>query len=113
MENTLAQPGQASRAKSSSRWKIFWVVLASLVVVAEAAFIVNNPVGDPTVVQGNISQRCVPFGEQGNFFHCTAKLGDGSSQVFTTLRPVETGAPVSFLRYGRRFFGAYYENKSF
>ncbi len=73
----------------------------------------NGPVGDPTIVKGSITQQCVPFGKQSIFFHCTAQLQDGSFQVFSTLAPVASGAPVLFLRYSRRFWGSHYEAKSY
>lgn len=113
MHSTVRQSDKEHRKKSFSRWKVFLVGLISVVVIAEWAFVINSPVGDPTIVQGSISQRCVPYGRQGNNFHCTAKLRDGSFQIFTTLGPVETGSPVLFLRYNRRFFGVYYEAKSY
>lgn len=112
MHSTPHHSSKMHHAKLSG-WKKVLIGLIALVVIAEWAFVINGPVGDPTIVEGSITQRCVPRGKQNNIFHCTAQLRDGSSQLFIALHPVEPGAPVSFLRYNRRFLGVSYETKSY
>jgi hypothetical protein len=91
--------------------KFNWVVLATFVATA-CVFFLNGPVGEPTIVPGSVTQRCVPHGRgEGSRFYCTAQLRDGSTQQFSAYYPMEYGSQVSFSRYSRRFVGDFYEIK--
>jgi hypothetical protein len=92
---------------------VFWIGFLFVAAVEWWALVINAAVGQPTRVDGSTAQLCVPYGKQSNQFHCTARLDDGSIQLFTALHPVATGAPVSFSRYQRRFVGQAYEISSY
>lgn len=89
-----------------------WAVLLTFVALLWWVLVINTVVGDPAIVRGSITEGCVPQGKQSNIFLCTAKLSDGSTQLFRVLRPLEVGASVSFRRYDRRFVGVSYEIQS-
>jgi hypothetical protein len=74
-----------------------------------AALLLNGPVGNPTVLEGTITQVCIPKGRSNNTFACTAGLSDGTTQIFISLTPLDPQAPVYFSRYDRRFVGSYYQ----
>jgi len=57
------------------------------------------------MLEGN----CVPRGKQSNWFDCTAKLNDGSIQVFRGFRPLTDGTKVVFMRHDRRYVGKQYQ----
>jgi hypothetical protein len=87
----------------------------SIYIGASAAAIVglgvyfNAPIGPSTKVGGNLEGNCVPRGKQSNMFDCTAKLVDGSYQVFRHTHPFTGGTAVSFERRERRYFGRHYQ----
>ena len=108
---------KAIEKKVPRRWSVkkvgLWAALSALVAIAWWVLVINIVVGEPAIVRGSIADGCLPQGKQSNIFLCTAKLSDGSTQLFRVLRPLEVGAPVSFRRYDRRFVGASYEGQSF
>jgi hypothetical protein len=85
-------------------------MLAVLALVAAIVVVplVNGPVGSASLIEGSLTQVCVPQGRSNNSFTCTAQLRDGSIQVFVALTPLDPQAPVHFVRYDRRLIGAYY-----
>lgn len=90
-----------------------WAVLLMFIALLWWVLVINTAIGEPTIVRGSLTERCLPQGKQNNIFLCTAKLSDGSTQLFKALRPLEVGASVSFRRYDRRLIGVSYEIQSF
>jgi hypothetical protein len=88
------------------------IVLGSVVAVAVmliVGIVLNEPVGGATRVRGNLEANCVPRGKQSNSYDCTAKLADGSRQIFQQLRSLRGGTSVTFLRRDRKYIGRHYE----
>ena len=102
-------------AGRSRAWKF---VYAGLVVAfVEWAFgpitwLLNPPVGEPTMVTGTLTEPCRQTRTSSQFTNCTVRLSDGSRQTYsTTLASANPGQQVEFARYQRRFFGSAYELK--
>jgi hypothetical protein len=100
-------------AQNTPRWPVkkllVFTTLFTFIALEWWVLVINKVVGEPATVHGNTTQQCIPQGKQGNIHICSAKLSDGSTQQFRSLRPLEVGAPVLFLRYDRRFMGTSYE----
>jgi hypothetical protein len=85
------------------------VVSASAVVaLVVVGMLINEPVGPAIEVHGTLEGNCVPRGRQSNIFECTAKLTDGSYQIFRELQPLRGGITVTFMRRDRKYMGRQY-----
>jgi len=80
-------------------------VVAAFAVAVVLVILANEPVGGGTQVPGTIESNCVPRGRQSNWFHCDAKLSDGTRLLFRDFRQFRGGTAVTFMCRDRKYFG--------
>ena len=96
----------AVQASKASTWLNPVVVLFAVHILMVVVMIANEAVGSATFVQGVLDENCV---HRGAKFQCTAKLDDGSYQIFQYDQPLQIGTPITFDRRERKYVGRSYE----
>ena len=96
----------ATQASKAFTWINPGVVLFAVHILMVIAMIANEAEGSATSVQGVLDENCV---HRGAKFQCSAKLDDGSYQIFQEDQPLQMGTPITFDRRERRYIGLSYE----